>query len=74
MRSLTGKIEKIRDKEEYKKIQGKYSILMGIFFLTFPITVYLVKSLNINPNFLYLWLFLFAFTIVLNAIQVRKFY
>ncbi|BDH61800.1 hypothetical protein MTP04_19300 [Lysinibacillus sp. PLM2] len=74
MWSLTGKIEKIRDKEGYKKLQGKYSILMGIFFLTFALSLYLVKGLNINPEHLYLWLLLLAFTILLNAFQARKFY
>ena len=74
MWSLTGKLEKVKDKDGYKKQQGKQCILMGMIFLLLPISIYLVELFNINKKSLYLWHFVLASVVILNAIQVRKYF
>lgn len=74
MWSFTGKIEKVKDKDGYKKLQGKHCILMGMIFLLVPISIYLVEQFNINKKSLYLWQFVLASAIILNVIQVRKYF
>lgn len=74
MWSFTGKVEKVTDKEGYKRQQGKHSILMGIIFLLVPVSFYLVDHFDINPKSLYFWLPFLTATVMLNAVQVRKFF
>jgi len=74
MWSLTGKIEKVKDTDGYKKQQGRQCILMGIIFLLLPISIYFVDHFNINKKSLYLWHFVLASVVILNAIQVRKYF
>ncbi|GAA0494021.1 hypothetical protein GCM10008986_20670 [Salinibacillus aidingensis] len=74
MWSFTGKVEKVNDKEGYKRQQGKHSILIGFIFFFIPVSLYLVENLNINPKSLYLWLIVLAGATILNAVQERKFF
>lgn len=74
MWSFTGKVEKITDKEGYKKQQGKHSIFMGIFFFFVATSLYLVENFEINAKLLYLWLIVLAVLTITNAIQVRKYF
>lgn len=74
MWSLTGKVEKIKDKEGYKKQQGKQSIVMGVIFLCVPISIYFIDKFHLNEKLLYLWLFILAGVVIGNSIQVRKYF
>lgn len=68
------KLEEVKDKEGYKKQQGKHSIIMGFIFLLVPVSLYLVDKFLINEKLLYLWLPIMAIVVLLNIIQTRKFY
>ncbi|GAB3056623.1 hypothetical protein [Virgibacillus ainsalahensis] len=74
MWSFTGKIEKVIDKEGYKKQQGKFSIFMGVIFFLVPVSLYLIDTFDINPNILYFWILVLAGATISNAIQVRKYF
>ncbi|RNF41222.1 DUF3784 domain-containing protein [Planococcus salinus] len=74
MWSFTGKVDKVTDKEGYKKQQGKNSILMGIIFFLVPVSLLLVNNFETNPKLLYLWLFVLAGVTITNAVQIRKYF
>jgi hypothetical protein len=74
MWSLTGKIENMTDKEGYRRQQGKHSILMGIIFLFIPVSIYLFVTFDLNLKLLQLWHFVLASTLILNAMQLRKYF
>lgn len=71
---LKGKSYNIKDKQGYKRHQGMHSILMGIIFLLVPISLYLVETFELNPKILYGWLIVLGVLVILNAVQVRKFF
>lgn len=71
---FTGKLEKMTDKEGFKKQQGKYSILVGIIFFLVPVSLFFINRFDINTELLYLWLLVLAGAVILNAIQTRKFF
>lgn len=74
MWSMTGKVEHVTNKEGYKRLQGKYSILTGVIFLLVPVSLFFINLFHMNVKVLYLWFVVFAMIVISNAIQVRKYY
>lgn len=74
MWSLTRKLENMTDKEGYKRQQGKHAIFMGIIFLFVPVSIYLFVKFEISLKLLNLWYFVLVGTLILNAIQIRKYF
>lgn len=72
--SFTGKLEKVNDKEEYKKLQGMLSITLGIIFFLVPVTIYFFNRFDINREWLYLWLLVLACAVVVYVFKVRRFF
>ncbi|QXE00609.1 DUF3784 domain-containing protein [Terribacillus sp. DMT04] len=74
MWSFTDKLEKVTDKDGYKKQQGTYSIVMGIIFFLVPVSIFTIEKFAINPKFLYGWIVVLAIVSISNAILIRKYF
>ncbi|WP_077308254.1 DUF3784 domain-containing protein [Terribacillus halophilus] len=74
MWSFTDKLEKVTDKDGYKKQQGKYTIVMGIIFFLVPVSIFAIEELDSNPKLLYIWIVVFVVVAATNAIQTRKYF